>query len=63
MKFNIEKDGKEIVKEYSDGYDAKLTILESDNNLFDQRLEKLKIENSKVIEEGNKLQIKLKEAD
>ena len=44
MKFNIEKDGKEIVKEYSDGYDAKLTILESDNNLFDQRLEKLKIE-------------------
>lgn len=43
IKFNIEKDGKEIVKEYSDGYDAKLTILENDNVLYDQKLEKLKV--------------------
>lgn len=49
IKVNIEKDGKEIVKEYSDGYDAKLTMLENDNNLFDQRLERLKIENNRVI--------------
>ena len=27
IKFNIGKDGKQIVKEYSDGYDAKLTSL------------------------------------
>lgn len=55
MKVNIQKDGKQIVKEYSDGYDAKLTMLENDNALFEQRLEKLKTDNSKVIEETSKL--------
>jgi hypothetical protein len=38
IKFNIGKDGKEIVREYGDGYDAKLTILENDSNLLDQKL-------------------------
>ena len=63
IKYNIEKDGKEIVKDYSEGYDAKLTILENDTSLFNQKLEKLKNENNRVIEETSKIHLKLKEAD
>lgn len=38
IKFTIEKDGKEIVKECSDGYDSKLTILENDKVSFEMKL-------------------------
>lgn len=38
IKFTIEKDGKEIVKECSDGYDSKLTYLENDKVSFDMKL-------------------------
>lgn len=38
IKLNIDKDGKEILREYGDGYDAKLTILENDSSLFEQKL-------------------------
>lgn len=50
MKFNIDKDGKEIVREYSEGYDAKLTILENDCALLDKKLERLKNENIRAVE-------------
>ena len=49
IKYNIEKDGKEIVKDYSDGYDNKLTVLENDTSLFNQKLEKLKNDSNRVI--------------
>ena len=49
IKYNIEKDGKEIVKDYSDGYDNKLTVLENDTSLFNQKLEKLKNDNNRAI--------------
>ena len=61
MKLHIDKDGKEIVKQYSDGYDFKLTSLENDKVIMDQKYQKLKGENNKVIEQSNKVQSRLKE--
>lgn len=49
MKVGIDKDGKEIVKQYSQfGFDQKLAILEADNLSADQRLEKIKSQTARV---------------
>ena len=43
IKVGIDKDGKEIVKQYTQlGFDQKLAILEADNLSADQRLERIK---------------------
>lgn len=63
MKSNLERDSFRIVKQQNEGQDIRLEYLESEKAVLDKKLDKLRNDNARTVEETGKIQARIKELE